>query len=65
MTLPAQVDGVVTLPAQVDGVVTLPAQVDGVVTLPSKQRRWEARNRDKVRADTRERTRRYRARRHG
>ena len=58
-------ENTVTLPAQVDGVVTLPAQVDGVVTLPSKQRRWEARNRDKVRADTRERTRRYRARRRG
>ena len=58
-------ENTVTVPAQDDGAVTVPSPVDVPVTVPSKQRRWDDRNRDKVRADTRERVRRYRARRHG
>ena len=65
VTVPAQDDGAVTVPSPVDVPVTVPVPKPVGVTVPSKQRRWDDRNRDKVRADTRERVRRYRARRHG
>ena len=65
VTVPSPVDVPVTVPSPVDVPVTVPVPKPVGVTVPSKQRRWDDRNRDKVRADTRERVRRYRARRHG
>jgi len=67
VTVPSPVDVPVTVPVPkpVDVPVTVPVPKPVGVTVPSKQRRWDDRNRDKVRADTRERVRRYRARRHG